>query len=96
MFCNCSLKLGKKAQALIVAYMVITVFIIIFSGLLSKAITEKNLSLRNKLETEAFYMAEGGIEDAISYFASSIADYQVLPDIADPPRHLISYGRIRY
>ncbi|MCX5702172.1 MAG: hypothetical protein NTW64_04245 [Candidatus Omnitrophica bacterium] len=85
MFCNCFLKLGKRAQALIVAYMIITVFVIIFSGLLSKAITEKNLSLRNKLETEAFYMAEGGIEDAISYFASSIADYQVLPDIETMP-----------
>jgi hypothetical protein len=78
-------KLGKKGQALIVAYMIIFVFIIIFSSLLLKAINEKNLSLRNKFETEAFYMAEGAVEDAISYFSSSIADYQVLPDIESMP-----------
>lgn len=80
-----SRRLNKRSQALIVAYIIIAVFVIILSGLLSKAVSEKNLSLRNKLEAEAFYMAEGGIEDAISYFASSIANYQVLPDIETFP-----------
>ncbi|MFH1678398.1 MAG: hypothetical protein ABH914_02130 [Candidatus Omnitrophota bacterium] len=78
-------KSDRKGQALIVSYMIISVFVIIFSALLLRAVNEKNLSLRNKLETEAFYMAEGAIEDAISQFAYSIANYEVLPDILSMP-----------
>jgi len=74
-------KLKKKGQALIVSYMIVSVFIVISSSLLLKAVNEKNLSSRNKLETEAFYLAEGGIENAISTFASAIANYQILPDV---------------
>lgn len=71
----------NKGQALILVYMVIAVFIIICVGLLSKAINEKNLSLRNKLTNEAFYLAEGATESAISAFISAIANYQISPAI---------------
>jgi len=81
MFYNYLSKLGKRAQALIVSYMIIAVFIIISSVLLSKAISEKNISLRNKLENEVFYLAEGATENAISTFMTAIADYQIPSDI---------------
>jgi hypothetical protein len=82
MFYNYLSKLGKKAQALIVSYMVISVFIVISSALLLKAVTEKNISLRNKLENEVFYLAEGATENAISAFMSAVANYQIAPDTA--------------
>lgn len=73
-------KLGKKGQALIVAYVVIVVFVVIAASLLSNAINERYISLRNKLNNEVFYLAEGGTENAISLFSSAIANYQILPD----------------
>lgn len=74
-------KISKKGQALIVVYMLIATFLIISGALLSKAITEQNLSLRHKLTTEAFYLAEGGAEDAISTFTRAIANFQIPADI---------------
>jgi hypothetical protein len=71
----------NKGQALIVAYMVVSVFITMAAALSSKAVSEKNISLRDKLNTEAFYLAEGGIEDAVSKFTSAIANYQSQPDV---------------
>ena len=81
MFCHYLSKLGKKAQALILSYMIISVFIIISAALLSKAISEKNISLRDRLVNEAFYLAEGGTENAISTFTSAIANYQIPADV---------------
>ena len=76
------LKSGEKAQALIVAYTVIAVFMIISASLLSRAISENNLALRNRLTNEAFYLAEGGIESAINAFASAMANFQIEQDVA--------------
>ncbi|MFC1703355.1 hypothetical protein ACFL1E_01035 [Candidatus Omnitrophota bacterium] len=80
MFCNRVLLHGKKAQALVVVYMVVAAFTVLCVALLSKAINERNLALRNRLEHEAFYLAEGAIEDAIAQFSSAIANYQIQPD----------------
>lgn len=76
------LKLGKKAQALVLSYIIISVFIVISSALLSKAVNEKNLIQRNKLTSEAFYLAEGANENAIAAFISGIANYQISPAVA--------------
>jgi len=73
---------GKKGQALILSYMVIAVFIIISGGLLTKAISENNISERNRLTTETFYMAEGATDNAIAAFTSAIANFQVPVDVA--------------
>ena len=62
--------------------MVITAFIVFSAGLLIKAITEKNVSERNQLTAEAFYMAEGANENAINAFLSGIADFQIANTIA--------------
>lgn len=67
----------NKGQALIFSYLVITAFITFTAGLLTKAISEKNLAERNRLTTQAFYMVEGATENAIAAFASAIANFQV-------------------
>jgi hypothetical protein len=71
---------NKRGQALIFSYVIIAVLIVVSSALLSKGINERNLSLRNKLESEAFFLAEGGVEDAINIFTSAIANHQIPND----------------
>jgi len=73
--------MNKKGQALIVTYIIIGCLLVISSALLYKAVTERNLLLRNQQMTEVFYLAEGAIENSISVFTSAIANYQVAPDV---------------
>jgi len=77
----CFAKLERKGQAFVLFYMVVSVFLILSAALFSKAFSEKNIALRNKLSREAFYLAEGGTENAIAVFASQIANYQISPTI---------------
>ncbi len=74
--------MNRKGQALILCYIVIAVFIAFLATLSSKAISERNISMRNKLNAEALYLAEGAIENSICVFTAAIANYQVAPDIA--------------
>jgi len=74
--------MNKKGQALILCYIIIAAFIAFLAILSSKAISERNISTRNKLNAEAFYLAEGAIENAISSFTAAIANYQIAPDAA--------------
>ncbi|MFH1691191.1 MAG: hypothetical protein ABIC68_01265 [Candidatus Omnitrophota bacterium] len=67
----------KKGQALILSYMVISSFIIFSAGLLTKAISEKNLEERARLTQQAFYMAEGATEDAIQAFTTDMANFVI-------------------
>jgi len=69
--------LHNKGQALVVSYLVISAFIVISAALSSKAVSERSLALRNKLTAEAFYLAEGATENAISALTSGIANYQL-------------------
>ena len=83
---NIFIKLGRKnGQALILAYMVIVSLSILSVSLLDKVISERNLLERQKLEKEAFYFAEGGVEDAIDQFISAIANFQIQPDVSRFP-----------
>lgn len=76
------LKFNKRAQALMaVCIIIIFVFLAISAAVTTKAITERNLYVRDKLFNEVFYLAEGGIEHAISVFTSAIANYQIAPDV---------------
>lgn len=72
----------KKGQALILSYMVISAFIIFSAGLLTKAVSEKNLEERNRLTEQAFYMAEGSTEDAIKAFTSDMANFVIATNTA--------------
>lgn len=74
--------MDNKGQALIVSYLVISVFIVMAAALASKAASEKNISMRDKLANEAFFLAEGGVEDSIHSFTDAIANYQIQPDVS--------------
>jgi len=74
--------MNKKGQALILAYTIITVFIIIVSALVSSSLTQKNAVLRNKYLNDAFYLSEGAIEYAIANFTNSIANYIIATNIS--------------
>jgi len=75
--------MSKKGQALILCYIIIAAFIAFLAILSSKAISERNTSMRNKLNTEALYLAEGAIENSISSFTAAIANYQIASDAAN-------------
>ncbi len=79
-------KMGRKnGQALILAYFAIVFFTILSAPLFDKIINERRLLERQWLEKEAFYFAEGGLEDAINQFISAIANFTILPDVERYP-----------
>ncbi|MDD5730844.1 MAG: hypothetical protein PHN57_06935 [Candidatus Omnitrophica bacterium] len=84
----------NKGQALILAYLVISVMIVLGASLLARAVSERHLAERNRLATEVFYMAEGANDNAIAAFASAIANYQIAPDAASYPvnTYFAQYG----
>jgi len=76
---------GKDGQALILAYIAIVFFTILSVPLFDKIISERWTLQRQKMEKEAFYLAEGGLEDAINQFIGAIANFQIQPDVARYP-----------
>ncbi len=73
---------NKKGQAVILSYLVILSLIILSAGLLTKAVSEKNIAERNKMTTEAFYLAEGANENAIAAFTTAMANFQIPTTVA--------------
>jgi len=73
---------NKKAQALILAFMVIATFVVLLLPLLKKIFYENEILNRQKLEKEAFYYAGGGIDEGINWFRNQIANFNFNP--ADP------------
>ncbi len=67
----------NRGQALILTYMTIVFFALLSPSLFGKIISERWLLERQRLEKEAFYLAEGGAEDAISQFIAAVANFQV-------------------
>lgn len=75
----------EKGQALILAYITIVFFTILTMPLFEKIISEKSIIERQRLEKEAFYLAEGAAEEAINQFLSAIANLQILPSVTRYP-----------
>jgi hypothetical protein len=75
----------NKGQALILAYIIIVFFIILSLPLFQKIMGENTLLTRQRLEKEAFYLADGGVEDAIDQFINAIANFQILPNVLRYP-----------
>lgn len=71
----------KNGQALVLSYMVIVSMIALTTGLLTKAMSEKNIADRSQLMQEVFFMAEGANESAIAAFTSAMANFQIAIDI---------------
>ncbi len=72
----------KKGQALVMAYVVLIFLTILVAAFLTKAATEYRLANRQRMFQEAFYLAEGGLEDTICEFKQAIANFDVEPHIA--------------
>ncbi|MDI6758439.1 MAG: hypothetical protein QMD94_02015 [Candidatus Omnitrophota bacterium] len=79
-------KIGeKKGQALILAYMTIVFFTILSTPIFDTIISERWRLERQRLEKEAFYLAEGGIEEATNQFISAIANFEIQPNVGRYP-----------
>jgi len=82
---------NKRGQVLIFVYAVFVILTVVAASFLGKAVNDNHLARRQRLQQEAFYLAEGGIEDALWHFADDIANFLVAADIAiwpaqpDPP-----------
>lgn len=76
---------NRKGQALILAYITIVFFTILSLPLFEKIISEKSIIERQRLEKEAFYLAEGAAEDTVNQFLSAIANMQILPNVTRYP-----------
>jgi len=74
------IKKGNRGVALILALLVIVTLLILSGIMLGKAVTEYNLIRRNKLLSEAFYLAEGAVEKSAQQLAYKIANYLPTPD----------------
>ena len=70
---------NKKAQALILGFMVTTFFIVLLTPLFQKIFMENTILNTQKLQREAFYYATGGIEYGTNWFASTISNFQFSP-----------------
>lgn len=75
----------KKGQALIFAYMTVVFLAILSTPLFNKVISERTVLQRQRLETEAFNLAEGAAEDAINKFINAIANFQTAADVPRYP-----------
>jgi len=75
----------KNGQALILAYMAIVFFAILSVPLFNKIISERTTLQRQRLEKEAFYLVEGGVEDATNKFINAIANFQTPVDVSRYP-----------
>lgn len=71
----------NKGQALILVYGVILFFLTLTLPLFHKIMGENTMLNRQRLEKEAFYLAEGGVEAAIDQFINAIANFQTSPDV---------------
>lgn len=78
-------KAKENGQALILAYITIVFFTILSLPLFEKIISEKSITERQRLEKEAFYLAEGASEDTINQFLGAIANMQILPSVSRFP-----------
>lgn len=68
---------GTRGQALVIAYMVVGALTILGGSLLGKSLAASRHSEIQRLHSELFYVAQGGVEDAIAQFSNAIANYQI-------------------
>jgi hypothetical protein len=68
---------NNKGQAIVLSYLVITAFIMMTAGLLTRAMTDNYVTERNQLTSETLYLAEGATENAIKTFSSALANFVI-------------------
>lgn len=80
---------AHKGMALIIAYSVVTSLCILSVAMIQKSIAETNQMRIKRLQAEAFYLAEAGLEQAVFELITKIANYESVTGVpgdisADP------------
>ncbi len=75
----------KKAQALLLVYFVVIVLLTLAVPLLQRILGDNVLLQQELLRKEAFYLAEGGIEDIVNQFTGDIANFVISPTVTRYP-----------
>jgi hypothetical protein len=68
---------ARRGQAVLVSLFTVTVITVLGGALLHHAMGAQRVVQTRQLYDEAFYLAEGGMEDAIGQFAQAIANFQI-------------------
>jgi len=68
---------NRNGQAVVLAYVTIAVLTILGGSLLNHALMVNQHSQTQQQQTDVFYLAEGGLEDAISKFSQGVANFQI-------------------
>ncbi|MFH1202135.1 MAG: hypothetical protein V1674_04515 [Candidatus Omnitrophota bacterium] len=69
----------QKGTLLIIGYAVVAVLIIVGAGFLMVAVSENRSAQMKRMQSQAYYLAEGGLEDAIFQFTQALSNYQTPP-----------------
>ncbi|MBI3320948.1 MAG: pilus assembly PilX N-terminal domain-containing protein [Candidatus Omnitrophica bacterium] len=75
---------AKRGQAVVLTCMVVLVIAVLGNSLLTHSLSASHLAQRQQLQEEAFYLAEGALEDVISRFSQAIANFEI---DANAPRY---------
>jgi len=70
---------SQKGTLLIIGYAIVAILIIVGAGFLLVAVTENKSAQIKRMQTESYYLAEGGLEDAIFQFTRALSNYQPAP-----------------
>ncbi len=67
----------SQGQTLVAMYMVVLILSILGGSFLTRGMVIRSHSEIQKLNTEAMYLAQGGLEDGIATFTNAIANFQI-------------------
>ena len=80
------MKMNRKNGQAIVLVCLVTVFLVVLTApLFNNILSERNMLKRARFEKEAFYLAEGALEDTMNQFISDVANFQVSANVARYP-----------
>ena len=67
----------RNGQAMVLSACTVVVLTVLGGALLNYAMGAHRVVENRQLHDETFYLAEGGMEDAISQFSKAIANFQI-------------------
>ena len=74
--------MGKKGAALIIAFMVIVMLTVLGSATISKSVSERFLTQRYAESTQAFWLAEAGVAQALLQLKSDFSNFNAIAPTA--------------
>lgn len=75
---------GKRGQVLITGYLAVFIMTVLGWSLLNRSMGSHRISQSQQAQADVLYLAEGGVEDAISKFSNAIANFTI---DANAPRY---------